>query len=199
MKPSRSNTPNLVKIRIAFIATIVACAVALCGNTRPLVAYAAPAQASPPTPGMTLFVDSHGRPVSPFKTSKSTIVPIGGPHVFGVPANALGAPVSVLACDATFHGTGTKAWSTLRFTVLNQTAFRLKYTRIAHRRQYGGAYSDAILFDLKPHEMRTFTLTDGDPVIGFAPGRYPQWMLCGAGPAQKADGSMLEFEPEFLK
>ncbi|HET9095985.1 MAG TPA: hypothetical protein VFN37_04945 [Candidatus Baltobacteraceae bacterium] len=74
--------------------------------------------------------------------------------MYGIPANNLNAPVSVLSCQAAYHGTGVKAWSTIRFTVLNQTPYHLRYTRIAYRRQYGGAYSDAILFDLKPHETR---------------------------------------------
>lgn len=190
--------------RILFIATIIAAGTLALLGSGSLVAYASPSPTASPTPGLTLYVDSHGRPQSPFKTTRSTIATPGGPVLYGEPANALGAPVALLSCGATFHGAVNSAayGSIVQFTVINNTANFLRYTRIAYRMDRSGAYDDAFLFNLKPHEVRSFTLrNDGVMAGGDLPvfHDYPHWMLCGAGPAQEADGTILRFLPEFLK
>ena len=152
---------------------------------------------------MDIYVDAHGKPGTPFITRSSTLVDVGGHHVVGVPANNLGAAVALVSCSADFSGRKGPHYSErLHFTVFNETSLPLKYVRIAWRIDGGASYVSANLFDLKPHELRRFD--DGSEGLGsdgnfpgFGKG-YPQWMLCGAGPAEKNDGTVLKFEPEFL-
>ena len=189
-----------MNLRVVFFFAVTIAVVALfASRTSAPVVHTIPKTTRTEFP-MTISIDNHGKPATPFQTVRSMIVKPGGPIIHGVPANNLGAPVAVLSCDADFHDWGMKTWFAIRTTVLNNTGIQLRYTRIVYRIENGGAYSDAILFDLKPHEMRTFRLTDGDPdpMGGASKRSYPRWMLCGAGPAQKADGTMLTFEPEFL-
>ncbi len=159
-----------------------------------------------PGPGIwnALTPDAHGRPVSPLRTVWSHIVKLGGPILHGIPENSLNARVAVLSCDAAFEGStrSPQEFETMRFTVMNETPYLLRYTRIAVEVDRGASYEDAILFDLKPYELRSFVLTQGGV---FADGNfprqyhhYPKWMLCGAGPAQRANGKMLDFEPGFF-
>ena len=158
-----------------------------------------------PGPGIwgALTPDAHGHPASPFRTVWSHIVKLGGPIIHGIPENSLNARVAVLSCDAAFEGSTTspQEFETMRFTVMNETPYFLRYTRVAVEVDRGASYEDAILFDLKPYELRSFVLTQGGAASdGNLPEyhHYPKWMLCGAGPAQRANGQMLDFEPGFF-
>ncbi len=158
-----------------------------------------------PGPGIwgALGVDAHGNPASPFRTVWSHIVKLGGPVIHGIPENSLNARVAVLSCDASFEGSTTspQEFETMRFTVMNETPYFLRYTRIVVEVDRGPSYEDPILFDLKPYELRSFVLTQGGAAAdGNLPEyhHYPKWMLCGAGPAQRANGKMLDFEPGFF-
>ncbi len=146
-----------------------------------------------------LTPNARGQLYSPFRTSSSHIVKLGGPVVPGIPANSIPTPVAVLSCDAAYEGkTEATYFQTIRVTVMNETPYYLRYTRIAFKIDRNGSYEDAILFDLKPYEMRSFIGSEGGYAAGGRPQDHPHWMLCGAGPAVLANGKVLQFEPSFL-
>ncbi|NNM93786.1 MAG: hypothetical protein HKL92_10635 [Candidatus Eremiobacteraeota bacterium] len=124
---------------------------------------------------------------------------LGGPVVHGIPANTLQTPVAVLSYDAAYEGkTEATYFQTIRVIVMNETPYYLRYTRIAFEIDRGGSYEDAILFDLKPYEMRSFIGSEGGFAAAGSPQNHPHWMLCGAGLAVLANGEVLQFEPSFL-
>ena len=168
--------------------------VAMVSTTSMSVAFASPTK-----------ITKHDPPIrSGFTTIRSSIVVPGSKIVYGVPENQLGAPVALVSCNVVFRGKpGSIHYGmTVQFTALNETNDKLRYTRIAFRIDRGGAYSSSVLLDMKPHEMRTFGFgahdgaTAGDVPMYYKD--YPHWMLCSAGPAVKADGTTLDFEPPFL-
>ena len=185
------------RFTVAWIATAVTCA-ASAMYTLAQSATAMPTPVRAPMPFM-LPVDAHGQLSSPFRTLSSHIVKLGGPIVHGIPANSLPTPVAVLSCDAAYEGkTEATYFQTIRVTVMNETPYYLRYTRVAFEIDRDGSYEDAILFDLKPYEMRSFIDSEGGYAAGGRPQDHPHWMLCGAGPAVLANGKVLQFEPSFL-
>ncbi|MGC8484515.1 MAG: hypothetical protein ACP5O6_02615 [Candidatus Baltobacteraceae bacterium] len=176
----------------------MACAV----SGRYAVAESASATWTPvraPMPFM-LTVDARGKFASPFRTLSSHVVKLGGPIVHGIPANNFPTPVAVLSCDAAFQGkTEATYFETFRVTVMNETPYYLRYTRIAFEIDRGASYEDGILFGLKPYEMRSFIWTAGGEAADGSPQDHPHWMLCGAGPAVLANGKVLRFEPSFFR
>ncbi len=196
---------TVIRLR-AFVCVAIALAVTV---VRPASgAYAAAESVSavptPPRPvharmPFTLTVDAQGRFASPFRTLSSHVVKLGGPVVHGIPANNIQAPVAVLSCDAAYEGTTEATYfETIRVTVMNETPYYLRYTRIAFEVDRDGSYEDGILFGLKPYEMRSVIWTDGGIGAPGSPRHHPHWMLCGAGPAVLANGEVLQFNPSFL-
>ncbi len=185
------------RFTVAWIAMAVTCA-ASATYTSAQSATAMPTPVRAPMP-FTLVIDARGNPVSPFRTLSSHIVKLGGPIVHGIPANSLPTPVAVLSCDAAYEGkTEATYFQTIRVTLMNETPYYLRYTRIAFEIDRGASYEYAFLFDLKPYEMRSVIYTAGGIIADGSPQDHPHWMLCGAGPAVLANGKVLRFEPSFF-
>ncbi len=190
------------RLTVAWIATAVTCAASgTYALAQSATAMPTPMRARMPwSISTSLTRNAHGQLYSPFRTLSSHVVKLGGPIVHGIPANSLPTPVAVLSCDAAYEGkTEATYFQTIRITVMNETPYFLRYTRIAFKIDRDGSYEDAILFDLKPYEMRSFIGTEGGYAAGGRPQDHPHWMLCGAGPAVLANGKVLRFEPSFLR